>query len=229
MKEIAVVLASGGLDSCVTAAIASARYELAMLHVSYGQKTEHREEQSFDTIADHYEVKHRLKSKLDHLAQIGGSSLTSDQLLIDDADLDFQGVPQTYVPFRNAHLLCIATSWAEVIGAKHLFIGAVEEDSSGYPDCTEQFLSDFNRAIRTGTRPETNIQIHAPLIHMKKAEIIAKGLELKAPLQLSWSCYRSSEKACGRCDSCALRLRGFRQAKSEDPIPYEHDEDRKRY
>jgi len=221
MKTLAVVLASGGMDSCVTAAIASQSHELAFLHVGYGQKTEEREERAFHELADFYQAKHVLITHMDHLKAIGGSSLTSPDMQIEDADLEFKGVPATYVPFRNAHLLCIATSWAEVIGAGKIFIGVIEEDSSGYPDCTQSFIQTFNAAIASGTKPDTKISIEAPLIHLTKSEIILKGKTLGAPLNLTWSCYRSSTKACGQCDSCALRLRGFQQAGCVDPIPYE--------
>ena len=221
MKELAIVLASGGMDSCVTAAIAARNHDLALLHVSYGQKTEQRELKAFHDIARFFDAKHTLVTHMDHLKIIGGSSLTSSDMEIKDANLEFKGVPLTYVPFRNAHLLCIATSWAEVIGARKIFIGAVEEDSSGYPDCTEGFLKAFNHVIHTGTKPETRIDLEAPLIHLNKTEIVLKGQELRAPIHLSWSCYRSSDRACGRCDSCALRLRGFKNAGLTDPIPYQ--------
>jgi 7-cyano-7-deazaguanine synthase len=221
MKKTAIILASGGLDSCVTAAIAAEHYELAFLHVSYGQKTQDREEQAFRNIAEHYKAKQLLLTHMDHLKIIGGSSLVADDQKVKDADLDFKGVPATYVPFRNAHLLCIATSWGEVIGASKIFIGAVEEDSSGYPDCTRSFIDSMNHTIQTGTRPDTHIQIEAPLIELDKGAIVKRGMALSAPLHLTWSCYRSSLKACGRCDSCALRLRGFKKAGFVDPIPYE--------
>ncbi|PIE89539.1 MAG: 7-cyano-7-deazaguanine synthase QueC [Acidobacteria bacterium] len=221
MKPLAVVLASGGMDSCVSAAIAAESHELAFLHVCYGQKTEAREEQAFRHIAAHFGSERILVTHMDHLKAIGGSSLTSNDLKIADADLNFKGVPNTYVPFRNAHLLCMATSWAEVIGAEAVFIGAVEEDSSGYPDCTQSFIEAFNGVVEKGTKPETQIKIVAPLIQLNKAQIIKRGLSLKAPLDLTWSCYRNSRKACGKCDSCALRLRGFMQAGCRDPIEYE--------
>jgi 7-cyano-7-deazaguanine synthase len=219
-KTRAVVLMSGGMDSCVTAAIASRDYEIAALHASYGQPTERRELQCFHAIADHFGAAARLAVKLDHFRQIGGSSLTDSSMTIRDADLASQEIPNTYVPFRNAHFLSVATSWAEVIGAKKIFIGAVWEDSSGYPDCRPEYYEAFNRAIRAGTRPTTDITIETPLIHLSKRDIVEKGVELQAPFHLTWSCYRDSDTACGVCDSCALRLRAFQQAGIDDPIAY---------
>ena len=229
MKDKAVVLTSGGMDSCVTAAIARETYEPALLHVQYGQRTEARELRAFHEIADHYGVKHRLVTNLNHLKLIGGSSLTDADMDVADADLDAEGVPTSYVPFRNAHLLAIATSWAEVIGAKRIFIGAVEEDSSGYPDCRRSFMEAYNQLIALGTKPDTEIRIETPLIKMNKAEIVTRGFELDAPLSLTWSCYQESDEACGHCDSCGLRLRGFARAGQRDPIPYHDDADRDRY
>jgi 7-cyano-7-deazaguanine synthase len=219
-NKLAVVLVSGGMDSCVCAAIAHQSYALAFLHVSYGQRTEARERQSFEAIADHYRVQHRLLSKLDHLRDIGGSSLTDPGIPVEQANLARTDIPTSYVPFRNAHLLSIATSWGEVLGAEALFIGAVAEDSSGYPDCRPEYYQAFNELIRVGTRPETRLEIVTPVIHMKKSEIVRTGNKLGAPLHLTWSCYQNGDRACGRCDSCALRLRGFGEAGIADPIPY---------
>ncbi|MHB2147644.1 7-cyano-7-deazaguanine synthase QueC [Calditrichota bacterium LG25] len=220
MKDKAVVLVSGGLDSCVTAAIAAEKYEPAFLHLNYGQRTEKRELKAFNDIADYYSVTQRLVVDVTYLKQIGGSSLTDERIEVSKADLQYQGVPTSYVPFRNANILAIATSWAEVIGATRIFIGAVEEDSSGYPDCREEFYAAFNKVIELGTRPETHIVIETPIIHLKKWQIVKKGLELSAPLDKTWSCYQSEDEACGVCDSCALRLRGFQMAGVDDPIPY---------
>lgn len=217
---LAVVLASGGMDSCVTTAIAAQECDLAMLHVSYGQRTERRELKAFNDIADFYHAKHRMTTSIAHLAQIGGSSLTDHNIAVSRANLEAQEIPTSYVPFRNAHLLAIATSWAEVIGAERICIGAVAEDSSGYPDCRPEFYEAFERAICIGTKPETVISLVTPVIHLKKSEIVRRGLELGAPLHLSWSCYKAEDKACGECDSCALRLRGFREAGVRDPLPY---------
>jgi 7-cyano-7-deazaguanine synthase len=219
-KAKAVVLMSGGMDSCVTAAIASQHCGIAALHASYGQRTERRELQCFHAIADHFGVIDRMAVRLDHLHAIGGSSLTDLSMSIRDADLASQGIPNTYVPFRNAHFLSVATSWAEVLGAKKIFIGAVWEDSSGYPDCRPEYYEAFNRVIRAGTRPTTEISIETPLIHLSKRDIVKKGVELRAPFHLTWSCYRDSDLACGVCDSCALRLRAFQEAGVEDPIGY---------
>ena len=227
---LAVCLVSGGMDSCVTAAIANeAAGGLAFLHVSYGQRTEERERRAFDEIADHYSVEQRLVVSLEHLARIGGSSLTDKEVAVTSANLSGLGIPTSYVPFRNAHLLSIATSWAEVIGATFIYIGAVAEDSSGYPDCRPEFYEAFQQAITLGTKPETQIEIVTPVIAMKKSEIVELGQKLKAPFELTWSCYRESEQACGDCDSCALRLRAFRAAGVRDPIPYLLDSKRFAY
>jgi 7-cyano-7-deazaguanine synthase len=228
--EIAICLVSGGMDSCVTAAIANQENEeLAFLHVSYGQRTEKREHQAFEALADHYDVKLRLVISLEHLAHIGGSSLTDVAISVSPADLTAAEIPSSYVPFRNAHLLSAAVSWGEVIGAHAIYIGAVAEDSSGYPDCRPEFYAAFQNAIDLGTKPETNITIKTPVIHLRKSEIVRQGFELGAPLDLTWSCYQSSERACGTCDSCALRLRAFREAGVPDPIPYQLDSNRFAY
>ncbi len=220
-KNLAICLLSGGMDSCVTAAIAKAENDqIAFLHVSYGQRTEHRERKAFNDIADFYDVEKRLDVSVEYLATIGGSSLTDESIEVTEADLASKEIPTSYVPFRNANMLSIATSWAEVLGAEKLYIGAVAEDSSGYPDCRPEFYEAFEKAIEKGTKPETNIKIKTPIIHLSKAEIVRKGIELGAPLQLSWSCYRSEDLACGTCDSCALRLRGFERAGVRDPIAY---------
>lgn len=220
-SAIAVCLVSGGMDSCVTAAIArSENEEVAFLHISYGQRTEARERKAFNDIADFYGVENRLDISIEHLAKIGGSSLTDAQMPVTEADLGSKEIPTSYVPFRNANMLAIAVSWAEVLGANAIYIGAVAEDSSGYPDCRPEFYDAFQRMIDAGTKPDTKIEIHTPIIELSKAEIVKKGLELSAPLELSWSCYRSEDLACGTCDSCALRLRGFKQAGVRDPIGY---------
>lgn len=215
-----VVLVSGGLDSTVTAAIAVENGPSAFLHVNYGQRTEKRELASFNAIADRYRVEKRLVADISYLKEIGGSALTDNRIEVPTTGLDSKEIPVTYVPFRNAHLLSIAVSWAEVIGAKEVYIGAVEEDSSGYPDCREGFFRSFEETARLGTRPASGIKIVTPLIHMRKAAIVRKGVELKAPLDLTWSCYRDESLACGECDSCRLRLRGFNEAGVADPIPY---------
>lgn len=228
LRELAVVAVSGGLDSCVTAAVASQTYNLAFVHFNYGQRTEKRELQAFHDLADYYDVNKRLIIDFYHLAKIGGSSLTDFALEIPDANLNSKDIPTSYVPFRNANILSAAVSWAEVIGAKKVYIGAVEEDSSGYPDCSVDFFKAFNKVIETGTKPETAIAIETPIISMKKSEIIKKGLEINAPLHMTWSCYKNEDEACGVCDSCALRLRGFQMAGLEDPIQYKTRPDYKK-
>lgn len=220
-RELAVVLASGGMDSCVTVAEAARVADVAMLHVSYGQRTQRRERQAFEAIADRYGIpaRHRLAIDIGHLAAIGGSSLTDPGEAVRDGDLEASGVPRTYVPFRNGNLIAIAASWAEVLGAASIWLGVVEEDSSGYPDCRAGFIRAMEAAIALGMagRPP---RLVTPLVELDKAAIVRRGLELGAPLELTWSCYRSEDKACGGCDSCLLRLRGFRQAGTVDPISY---------
>ena len=219
-KKTAVIAVSGGMDSCVTAAIANENYELAFAHINYGQRTENRELKAFNDIADFYNVGKRLVIDYTHLSKIGGSSLTDVNIDVSKADLSNKEIPSSYVPFRNANILSACTSWAEVLNADAIFIGAVYEDSSGYPDCRPEFFKAFEKVIETGTKPLTNIKIETPVIHMSKAEIVKKGLELKAPLELTWSCYQNEDEACGTCDSCALRLKGFQSAGIEDPISY---------
>jgi len=220
-SSLAVCLVSGGMDSCVTAAMAQTENDqLAFLHVSYGQRTEHRERRAFEQLADHFAVAFRLAVSIEYLTQIGGSSLTDLAIPVSRGMTNSPGIPTSYVPFRNAHLLSVATSWAEVIGARRIYIGAVAEDSSGYPDCRPEFYESFQKVIEIGTKPETHIEIRTPVILLRKAAIISKGAELGAPLELTWSCYQESERACGACDSCVLRLRAFREAGITDPIPY---------
>lgn len=227
---VAVCLISGGMDSCVSAAIAREENdELAFLHVSYGQRTEQREHRAFEEVADYYHVQRRLVVSIEHLSKIGGSSLTDHDIAVAQPRLDGPMIPLSYVPFRNAHLLSIATSWAEVIKARRIYIGAVAEDSSGYPDCRPEFYDAFQKVVTLGTRPETSIEIRSPVIGMKKREIILRGKQLGAPLELTWSCYQESDQACGACDSCALRLRAFREAGEIDPIPYVLDSKRFAY
>ncbi len=222
-RPLAVVLASGGMDSCVATAIAALEYELALLHVNYGQRTERRELRAFLDLAEHYHVpeNRRLIISIEHLLRIGGSSLTDKAMEIHNAEKGDHGIPNTYVPFRNANMLSIAVSWAEVLGARAIFIGAVEEDSSGYPDCRESFYQAFQRVIETGTKDELSMTIMTPLIHLSKSEIVQKGTELAAPLHLTWSCYKNDERACGVCESCVLRLRGFALAGIADPLAYD--------
>jgi len=219
--SLAVCLVSGGMDSCVTAAIANEENdELGFLHVSYGQRTEARERRAFADLADFFQVKKRLAVSIEHLKAIGGSSLTDREIPVSEFSLESRDIPTSYVPFRNAHLLSIAASWAEVIGANRIYIGAVAEDSSGYPDCRPEFYDAFQQTIEAGTKPETQIEIVTPVIYMRKSEIVKRGVELGAPLELTWSCYQAEHAACGRCDSCVLRLRAFREAGVGDAIRY---------
>ncbi len=222
--NLAIVLVSGGMDSLVTAAIAHSRnHELAMLHVSYGQRTERREKQAFEEIAAFYEVpaERKLAVSIDYLRHIGGSSLTDVSIPVPNARGDSLHIPSTYVPFRNTHLLSIAVSWAEVIGAGRIFIGTVEPDSPGYPDCREEYFRTYEQLIKVGTRPETQVEIVTPILHMTKNEVLKEGMRLGAPFHLSWSCYLSEGLACGRCESCRARLDAFRQLNLKDPIPYQ--------
>jgi 7-cyano-7-deazaguanine synthase len=222
-KPKAVVLLSGGMDSCVTAAIANQNHRLALLHASYGQRTEQRERRAFDEIADFYGVRERLVVRFDAFVQIGGSALTDVRITVPEcgeALAPDARIPVTYVPFRNAHFLSAAVSWAEVIGASAIFIGAVSEDSSGYPDCRPEYYRAFEAVIREGTRPETRIEIATPVIAMRKSEIVRRGSELRAPLDRTWSCYQFEEEACGTCDSCRLRVQAFAEAGMRDPIAY---------
>jgi len=224
----AVVLLSGGMDSCVCTAIARERHgssNIALLHAGYGQRTQERERRAFEEIADFYGVTRRLVVQLDHFRAIGGSALTDTKIAVPENELGAtsphgSSIPVTYVPFRNAHFLSVAVSWAEAIGAGAVYIGAVAEDSSGYPDCRAEYYEVFQKLVRVGTRPETKIDIATPVITLKKNEIIRRGMELGAPLHLTWSCYQSEERACGACDSCMLRLRAFAEAGVADPIPY---------
>lgn len=219
-KQKAIILVSGGMDSCVTAAIANQNYQMVFLHINYGQRTEQREFQAFNDIADFYNIQDRLIVDVGFLKKLGGSSLTDLNIQVSKADLESEDIPSSYVPFRNANILSIATSYAEIIGAVKIFIGAVEEDSSGYPDCRDNFFKAFDKVIEIGTKPVTKIEIETPIIHLKKSEIIKLGIKLGAPLDKTWSCYQSEDIACGVCDSCALRLKGFQLAGVDDPIEY---------
>jgi 7-cyano-7-deazaguanine synthase len=215
----AVILLSGGMDSCVCAALAARDHLAAAVHVSYGQRTEERERRSFESICDRLEIRDRLLVRNEALRAIGGSALTDSSIAIPQTHAIGASIPVTYVPFRNAHFLAVAVSWAEVLGAESVYIGAVEPDSSGYPDCRPEYYRAFNEVVKAGTK-EGTIQIVTPLIAMHKAEIVRLGLELNAPFDLTWSCYQREDRACGGCDSCVLRLRAFREAGVEDTIPY---------
>jgi 7-cyano-7-deazaguanine synthase len=218
-KSRAVVLLSGGMDSCVCAALAVRDHHTAALHVSYGQRTEAREQESFIGICDRLGIRDRLIVRNDALKLIGGSALTDENIEVPESHLLGREIPVTYVPFRNAHFLAAAVSWAEVLGANRIYIGAVEQDSSGYPDCRPAYYQAFNEVIRAGTK-EGSIEVVTPLIAMRKFEIVRLGLELGAPFDLTWSCYSRQDRACGVCDSCVLRLRAFQEAGARDPLPY---------
>ena len=207
------------MDSCVCAALAARDHDAAAVHVSYGQRTETRERRAFEAICDRLGIRSRLISRNEALRAIGGSALTDADIAVPESRAVGAGVPVTYVPFRNAHFLAVAVSWAEMLGAEKIYIGAVEPDSSGYPDCRPAYYRAFNEVVKTGTK-EGTIQIVTPLIALRKREIVTLGLELGAPFDLTWSCYQREDRACGVCDSCVLRLRAFREAGAEDPIPY---------
>jgi len=215
----AVVLLSGGMDSCVCAALAVRKYEAAAAHISYGQRTEVRERHAFLAICERLGIQKKLMAKNEALHAIGGSALTDEKIAVPESHAIGAEIPVTYVPFRNAHFLAVAVSWAEVLDADKVIIGAVEQDSSGYPDCRPAYYDAFNELIKRGTK-EGRITIETPLIGMRKSEIVRLGLELDAPLDLTWSCYSREDRACGVCDSCILRLRAFREAGAMDPIPY---------
>jgi 7-cyano-7-deazaguanine synthase len=217
---LAVVCVSGGMDSAVTAALAAREHRLAFLHANYGQRTEAKELACFHALAHHFGAERRLVVDFTDLRQIGGSSLTDRAIPVREGEPVDGIVPTSYVPFRNAHLLAAAVSWGEVIGARTLFVGAVWEDSSGYPDCRPEFYRAFEEAVRLGTRPETSLRIVTPVISMSKAEIVRQGLALGVPFAKTWSCYQAEGTACGACESCRLRLRGFGEAGARDPIPY---------
>jgi len=218
MKK-AIVLLSGGMDSCVTASCAKADgFNLSFLHINYGQLTESRELKSFGLIADFFNVKNKMIINMKYFSKIGGSCLTDSNINVPEANLDSKEIPISYVPFRNANILAAATSWAETIDASRIYIGAVEEDSSGYPDCRRSFYDLFEKTINEGTKPTTSIKIISPLIYLSKKEIVLKGISLNSPLELTWSCYKNEENPCKKCDSCLLRERGFKQAHVKDPI-----------
>jgi len=219
-RALAVVCVSGGMDSAVTAAIAAREHRLAVLHANYGQRTETKELACFHALADHWKAEHRLVVDFQDLRQIGGSSLTDAGIEVREGEPQAGVIPSSYVPFRNAHLLSAAASWGEVLGARAIYVGAVWEDSSGYPDCRPEFYRAFEEAIRLGTKPETRLRIETPLIALSKAEIVRRGLMLEVPFAKTWSCYQAEAEACGACESCRLRLRGFREAGERDPIPY---------
>ena len=219
----AVVCLSGGMDSCLCATLAARQYETFAVHFSYGQRTQARELRSAQEMARLLNIQELLHLNIDLFRRIGGSALTDPAIAVPQAAADEatigSHIPVTYVPFRNAHFLSAAVSWAEVLGAGTIFIGAVEQDSSGYPDCRPAYYDAFNQLIREGTK-DGAIRIETPLIHMRKSDIVRLGVELGAPFHVSWSCYSGESEACGVCESCVLRLRAFREAGAVDPIPY---------
>ena len=218
-KSRAVVLLSGGMDSCVCATLAARDFDVAAVHISYGQRTEEREQRSFLAICGQLGIHDRLLVRNEALRAIGGSALTDPNIAVPESSHLGPGVPVTYVPFRNAHFLAVAVSWAEVLGAEKVYIGAVEQDSTGYPDCRPAYYKAFNEVVKAGTK-DARIEVVTPLIGLRKREIVTLGLELGAPFEITWSCYSREDQACGVCDSCVLRLRAFREAGAEDPIPY---------
>jgi 7-cyano-7-deazaguanine synthase len=220
VKPLAVVCVSGGMDSCLAAAIAAGEHRLAFLHANYGQRTEAKELECFRLLAEHFSAERTLVVDFTHLRTIGGSSLTDPAVPVREGAPVPGVIPTSYVPFRNAHLLSAAASWGEAVGARAIFVGAVWEDSSGYPDCRPEFYRAFEKAIREGTRPETDLRIVTPVISLTKAEIVRRGRRLAAPFEKTWSCYQAEAEACGACESCLLRLKGFAEAGAEDPISY---------
>lgn len=219
-RPVAVILASGGLDSCVAAAWAARDFELAFFHADYGQRTLTRERAACRAQAAHFQVRRLLEVDLGFLGRLGGSSLTDPRLPVPQSADEPPGLPSTYVPFRNALLLAAATAWAEVLHAAAVVIGANILDNPGYPDCRPEFFQAFEKVMELGTGPDTHLKILTPLIDLDKAGIIRLGLELQAPLHLTWSCYQENLLACGRCSSCRLRLKGFAAAGVTDPIRY---------
>jgi 7-cyano-7-deazaguanine synthase len=218
-KSRAVVLLSGGMDSCVCAALATRDFNAAAVHISYGQRTQERERKAFAGICDRLGIHDKLIVRNEALRAIGGSALTDPDIAVPESSTIAHDIPVTYVPFRNAHFLAVAVSWAEVMQAEKVYIGAVEQDSSGYPDCRPAYYRAFNEVVKTGTK-DGRIEIVTPLIGLRKSEIVRLGLELGAPFDLTWSCYSREDSACGVCDSCVLRLRAFREAGAADPIRY---------
>jgi 7-cyano-7-deazaguanine synthase len=223
-NNLAVILVSGGLDSCVAAAVAGRDFNLAFFHANYGQRTVHRELRAFRDLAVFFQPRHTFEAELNFLGHMGGSSLTDTHQQVPEAATEPPGLPSTYVPFRNTIIIAAAVAWAEVIGASAIFVGANEIDGPGYPDCRPEYYQAYDRLVALGTGPETHITLRTPLIRLDKAGIVRLGLELQAPLELTWSCYQNEDRACGRCSSCRVRLKGFAQAGVTDPIPYEAPE-----
>jgi 7-cyano-7-deazaguanine synthase len=221
MTAQAVILVSGGMDSATAVYEAMDRgYEPLFLHTSYGQRTETKERECAEALADIADTPEFLHVETGHLAQIGASSLTDEEIEVEEADMENEEIPTSYVPFRNANLLSMATSFAEAQAASAIFIGAHSEDFAGYPDCRPAFFEAFQQVIEVGTKPETDISLEAPFVEWSKTDIAERGLELGVPYEHTWSCYRAESPACGTCDSCAFRLQAFQNAGVEDPIEY---------
>lgn len=217
----AVVLLSGGMDSATAAYEAADRgYEIYALHTSYGQRTEDRELECARQIAEEVDARDFLRIETGHLAAIGASSLTDDEMAVEDADMESEEIPDTYVPFRNANLLAMAVSYAEANDCTAVFIGAHTEDFSGYPDCRPAFFEAFEHVVDVGTRPETDVSIEAPFVDASKTDIARRGVDLEVPFEHTWSCYREEAPACGTCDSCAFRLQAFENVGVPDPLEY---------
>lgn len=216
----AVCVMSGGMDSTLSAyMMKNSGYEIVAVHFNYDQRTQKKELECFNKICDEANVSSRYILDLDFFKQLGASALTDKSIEVPTGGLE-DGVPVTYVPFRNGIFLSMAAAIAEKEGAEVISIGVVEEDSSGYPDCREEYINSMQRSINLGTKDETNIEIKMPLVHLKKSQIVQKALELGVPLSLTWSCYKNEDEACGVCDSCRLRLNGFKIAGVKDPINY---------
>ena len=222
-SNLAVVLVSGGMDSATVLGIAASKdHRLALIHFDYGQRSQISENRAFKSLSKHYKAEMTLTVPMDFLKTIGGSALLEDNIPIPDKTPLHGEIPATYVPFRNGIMLSIASAWAEVIGAEYIYAGFVEEDSSGYPDCREEFVNAMEQAVNLGRKPENTVSIIAPLIHMAKTEILRLGIILGVPYHLTWSCYREGEKQCGTCPACRLRRKAFAGAGIPDPVPYEN-------
>ena len=219
MKK-AVCIISGGMDSTLASYMMKQKgYEIIGVHFNYGQLTEAKELECFENICKSLHVKNKYILDMGFFTQLGASALTDKSIEVPTSGLE-DGIPVTYVPFRNGIFLSMAAAIAEKEGAEVITIGVVEEDSSGYPDCKEEYIKAMQKAINLGTKPTTNIIIEMPLVHLKKSQIVKEAIKYDVPLELTWSCYKDTQKACGVCDSCRLRLNGFKEAGIDDPIPY---------
>jgi 7-cyano-7-deazaguanine synthase len=218
----AVCLLSGGMDSSTIAYLArNEGYDILALHLNYGQRTEEKERACARKIAGMLDAKDFVEVDVGYFSRFGSSSLTDPKIAVEGFDPARAHVPNTYVPFRNANLLSIATSYAESRNADAIFIGVQSLDYSGYPDCRPQFIDAFQRVIDLGTKDTTHISLNTPFITMTKADILRVGLALGVPYKDTWSCYRNNTKACGTCGSCHFRKEAFAQVGIPDPIEYE--------